>query len=128
MAFESKFIERKFGKKQSFKVPEGYFDELSLRMAERIPSMQEVDLNECAKTKSSRHPILRYVIAVAACTLAAFFSVYVYMNNVGAKDEKQKQAWVQTELRSAQSYSAVDVAEDYAMVDNEDIYAYLADN
>lgn len=119
MMYEEDYLNSKLGKKNPFTVPEGYFEQLTAQVMEKLPEKQ------VAKTATIKR--LRPWFYAAACICIGVFIVGIAFNN--NNDEVRKQMQMATaEQEYVESYysdSYIDEEADYAMVDNQDIYAYL---
>ena len=107
---EEKYLEERMAKQNPFKVPEGYFDSFAEHVMDILPEQ---------KLKAGR-TIIRPWMYAAACLLVVVISIAVYFSKINA--DTQDAAVV------AATESYIDEAVDYAMIDNEDIYALLAEN
>ena len=107
---EEKYIEERMAKQNPFKVPEGYFDSFAEHVMVLLPE---------EKPKAKRMVIRAWMYA-AACLLVILFSATVYFSN--QNNDTQEAPAV------AVSDQYIDEAVDYAMIDNDDIYALLAEN
>jgi len=130
---EEKYIFDRVGKENPFKVPDSYFDTLqskimagidSLESAEEKPEAGGVDMPEAKvvempKTKSKFY---RYLVAASlALTLAAGASFWFHSVKQQQDAETLAEGTVVTD-------SFIDAAADYAMLDDIDMYACIADN
>ncbi len=115
MTNEEIYIKDRMGKKEPFRVPEGYFDNLVGEVMAKLPERQ----TEQQKVKPL-YERLRPLLYVAACLVFAVLSVTIYLS--GDNDESSMQIASQSAPQSDTYYE--DVA-DYVMVDNNDIYACL---
>ena len=117
--YEEDYLNSKLGKKNPFTVPEGYFEQLTAQVMEKLPEKQ------VAKTATIKR--LRPWFYAAACICIGVFIAGIAFNN--NNDEVRKQMQMATaEQEYVESYysdSYIDEEADYAMVDNQDIYAYL---
>lgn len=120
---EEMYLIEKVGKQNHFKVPEGYFDTLASQV------MAKIDAEGAApeipvKVKKAKTVWLRPLLYAAACGCALFISVASYMSyedkSVAAPAEK-----IAAVQQTFDDYS-FDEAADYAMFDNQDIYACLS--
>lgn len=109
MKNEVDYIKSRVKREPSFTVPEGYFDTLTDKVMMRLPEKQ----------KKTWRP--RAWMYAAACLFFAVFSVTAYLN--GNMQSSQPIASTQDNTMSENAYS--DALLDYAMVDNQDIYACL---
>lgn len=116
-------IKRQYGKNQPFKVPEGYFDDFSKRLMAQLPA-QKQNISVPYPCLSRVRLVFKYQIwrisLIAASVVAVFFS----LNFIFFKKDMQPD---QTAQKTVQKIT-VDQAADYAMMDNEDIYADLVDD
>ncbi|MFA6726695.1 MAG: hypothetical protein WCS17_00575 [Prevotella sp.] len=116
-------IKRQYGKNQPFKVPEGYFDDFSKRLMAQLPA-QKQNISVSYPCLSRVRLVFKYQIwrisLIAASVVAVFFS----LNFIFFKKDMQPD---QTAQKTVQKIT-VDQAADYAMMDNEDIYADLVDD
>ncbi|MGI6241961.1 MAG: hypothetical protein ACOYJK_00245 [Prevotella sp.] len=125
---EEKFIVEKFGRKTPFKVPAGYFDDFASRMMQNIPEQsREAESARIVEMKVSRWHRLRPIAIAAASVCVAVFGMGIFLHGGG-----KKATAVDTELindgPSASSYAAIDAVADYAMLDMDDMYAYVEDD
>lgn len=112
MTNEEKYISSKMGRENHFSVPEGYFDQLATQV------MSRVDEPVAKVTLLYR---LRPLLYAAACLCLFVFGATLYFNSNGEKEEAMLTA--ATETTTIENY--LDEAADYAMIDNQEIYACL---
>ncbi len=110
MMNEEKYLEERLSRKNPFQVPEGYFDSFTEQVMSQIPVQQQ----------RARHMMLRPWMYAAACLVVVVFSVALYFSKIAPDTPEMPQVAV------TESY--IDEAADYAMIDNTDIYACLAEN
>ncbi len=103
--------------KRPFRVPEGYFEQLKNDIIRRVVPSED---GSKVVAIESRNTYLRPLIGVAASVCVAIFGVSVYMHNAGAG------AVADDPATTSELLFASDDAEDYIMLDNEDIYRYLS--
>ena len=126
MEKEEKYIEATFGRKAPFKVPEGYFDDLASRLMERLPEQGKAQPVVVCHMRPSAWRRWRKAIAVAAASVAvAMMGVGAYVHHETHASSRAQLAGAASQATS--SYSSVDAFADYAMLDTDDIYAYMAD-
>ena len=120
---EEMYLIEKVGKQNHFKVPEGYFDTLASQIMAKIDeegAAPEIPV----KVTKAKTVWLRPLLYAAACGCALFVSVASYMSyedkSVAAPAEK-----IAAVQQTFDDY-AFDEAADYAMIDNQDIYACLS--
>ncbi len=124
MKDKEKHIESIAGRHNPFSVPDGYFDDFKKKMMTQLPKRELVITNEHGIFR--RH-IWRIVTGVAACGCVAIFGIAAYLaeNKIITPQEEQLGQVNQIEVSiSATTYEEEIV--DYTMMDNMDIYAYMA--
>jgi len=119
MMNEEDYLNSKMGKRNPFTVPEGYFEQLTSQVMQKLP--------EAKAEKPALIKRLRPWLYAAACVCVGVFIAAVAFNN--NNEEVRKQMRIATaEQKSVESYYSDSYYEEeanYAMVDNQDIYAYL---
>ena len=125
---EAKFISDKFGHRTPFKVPEGYFDDLASQIMQNIPEPRHhIEGARIVEMKVSRWRRLRPIAVAAASVCVAVFGMGIYLHS-GERGAAGTHAERMKDVPSASSYAAVDAIADYAMLDTEDMYAYMEDD
>lgn len=127
MEKEEKYILDKVGRRTPFTVPEGYFDDLAERLMAQLP--------EAAPAPAAREVSLRPVLwhrfkplsIAAASIVAAVFALGVCMRS-GDGTEAAAMAASTDASAAGSSYTEVDAMADYAMLDSEDLYAYMQES
>lgn len=128
MDAEEKLFEQRFGKKQPFTVPDGYFDQLAERVMERLPEQQPASVPQV----SVGHKWRRWAVAAAAVGVVLTGSL-VFMGqrsgneSLATTSHRATATTTETDANSS-SYSSLDMAADYAMLDNDEIYAMVSEN
>lgn len=117
MTNEEKYLKSRMGQKNSFRVPEGYFENLTAQVMERLPEKAGGKVVVMTPSVWDR---LRPVLYVAACLLIAVMSFAVYLDQMN--EETEQPIVAETPVSSEQYF---DEATEYAMMDNYDIYACL---
>lgn len=117
---EEDILKTSFGKENPFRVPEGYFETLESRIMSSLP-----EENASTRTVAKEIPLWRRLRPYVAA--AAFFGVMaggylIYNRN---NPEASLPADNVASMVQSDDYN-IDTAVDYAMLDNEDFYAYLA--
>lgn len=110
MMNEEQYIEERVAKHNPFRVPEGYFDSFAEQMMELLPE----------EKPKARRMLLRPWAYAAACLSVIIISATVYFSSLDTDTQEMSVVAV--------SDSYIDEAADYAMIDNSDIYALLAEN
>lgn len=105
MIEEEKHLRETVGTRNAFRVPKGYFEQFTAQVMEQLPEQQK-----------ARTTMLRPWLYAAACTVVAVLMGVTYYWHQNTADDMM-----------ADSNYYEEVA-DYAMIDNIDIYACLADN
>lgn len=123
MIAEEKYLEDKYGKKQPFKVPNGYFDSFAENLMDKLPEQQPVMTPHISMWRKWRK--LRLTVAVAASVCAVMFSVMTFMHNTKPSHSPLASNHT-TKTVTNDSYNTLDVAADYTMLDNDDIYALVS--
>lgn len=115
MMNEEKMLREKLGNRNPFTVPEGYFDHLADRVMQQIP----------AERKPAVVRSIRPWLYAAACVAILFVSVIFVTNK--SSEQPQQQTAVNLTTAETVSDNYLDDMADYAMMDNEEIYLYLAE-
>lgn len=117
---EEKYIRKRMGDKQPFRVPDHYFDDFASHVMSQLPE-REAHLG-MDKTNARRRVVaLRTWICSAACLAVILLSTAFFFHR---EETAQREAHATENVADG----FVDAAADYAMIDNTDIYAYLQDN
>ncbi|MBQ7470909.1 MAG: hypothetical protein IJS97_00570 [Prevotella sp.] len=127
MDSEEKYLVERFGRKQPFKVPEGYFEQfnaqLMAQLMAQLPANESNSKAKFANFKVARYSLLR-PIAAAAVGLTLFVSgltLYLHRSDVATTEPKSM-----ARIESSVNNGDFDEVADYTMMDNEDFYAYVA--
>ncbi len=132
MTNEETYLRERLGEKRnSFRVPEGYFEQLTQRVMQQIPNEQQIaDEQQLVTVRGSRQtaaPLrrpsrmvaLRPWLYAAACLVAV-----VVMSLTALFHEETPTATLEAQTESS---AYLDEAVDYAMIDNVEIYACLSE-
>ncbi|MBR1394075.1 MAG: hypothetical protein IJ559_00250 [Prevotella sp.] len=111
MINEEQYIKSKVGGTNPFRVPDGYFDNLTAQVMQQLPE----------RHRQSLVVRLRPWFYAAACFLAVLFTAAVYFYS---PDTSSRQVATNSNVTVSESY--IDEAADFVMADNNDIYACLA--
>ncbi len=103
-----------------FTVPDGYFERLKGDILARTTQREE----PAAVVMSRHHRLMRPLIGIAATLCLAVFGATIYTHSLGAGAAlgTGNDGAAGTEMLFSS-----DNVEDYIMLDNDDIYRYLAD-
>ena len=105
MIEEEKHLREIVGQRNPFRVPDGYFEQLTAQVMQQLPEQQK-----------ARTTMLRPWLYAAACMVAAMLMGVTYYLHQDSADD----------LVADGSY--YEEVADYAMIDNMAIYASLEDN
>ncbi|MGX8696211.1 MAG: hypothetical protein ACSW8D_07500 [Prevotella sp.] len=125
MMNEEEYLNSKLGKKNPFTVPEGYFEQLTEQVMERLPEQAMERLPEQEPAKPAVIKRLRPWLYAAACVCIGIFTTAVLFSN---KHDNTKELQQMATLEQENVYYSDNYIEEeanYAMVDNQDIYACL---
>ena len=124
MTREENILKERFGKENPFKVPDGYFDHLTERIMENLPE-QEVRVIDIRSRQTlwQKLPLRKIAAAVAVVALLGSGSFWAWQhegNSMVVAHVKQHE-----QKAVASEEAAFNEMADYAMIDNETIYASL---
>ena len=139
MINEEDFLNSKMGKRNPFTVPEGYFEQLTQQVMDKIPQAVTKEMTPLTTTevKPARKPAkvavmkrLRPWLYAAACICVGVFIAAIAFNNrseVTAPQPAAQQIAIANEQTDYDYYSDSYIEEEaeYAMIDNQEIYACL---
>ncbi len=120
MNLEEQLINQ-YGRERHFSVPDGYFAEFNHRIIGMLDEGSSVAAREVSMWQR-----VRYKLSVAAM-IAVMLGVGVYSHFATAGGNAGS-AVASSRSQVSASASALDQAADYIMIDESDMYAYLADN
>jgi hypothetical protein len=129
MNYEEKEMQERFGKGNPFRVPEGYFDQLTDRVMAQLPEreQQAEQISLSDRHPKSRLVALRPWLYAAACTVAVVvMGLTFYSHDVAEEQPLASTSTTNTTTNTESQY--IDDAADYVMLDNAEIYACLAEN
>lgn len=111
-------IDQLFGKRNPFKVPEGYFSELETQL-----------LNNMAEDGHERKTILlkgRTLLLVFGSAAAILVGILFYIGgNSIASGNNSGQTGANVYIMHENGDNYIDQVSDYAMLDNSDLYSYF---
>jgi len=116
---EEQYLKERFGTRTPFKVPEGYFDSVASEIMAKLPQEEQQAQVVELRPRSRRW---RSVAMIAASVCVAVFSVGMYLKGAAPQPSSQ-QSFAEIQSSSA----AFDDVADYTMMDNQDMYAYVAE-
>ena len=119
-------LQKEYGTQRPFTVPENYFSELSSRVMAQIPTEEQKE------TVKPRRTMVHYLrpLAAAAMTIGVVLVGFLAYHEFDGGQGKQSLAGSHlaqgAHEASASSEDDFDQAADYFMIDESDMYAYLA--
>ena len=122
-------LQKEYGTQRPFTVPENYFSELSSRVMAQIPTEEQ---EGAVVEVKPRRATLRYLrpLAAAAMTigivLVGFLAYHEFDGGQGKHTLPGSHLAQGAHETSASSEDDFDQAADYFMIDESDMYAYLA--
>lgn len=128
MMHEEDYLRTRLGRKNPFTTPKGYFDQLATRVMSQLPAIgQESDIKQKPATeqKPAMLRTLRPWLYAAAC-VAVLVVCVTWLFSQRSPSQQPVATTTNTSV-TAVTDSYVDEVADYAMMDNQDIYLYLAD-
>ena len=133
MVNEEEYLVKKMGRGKPFSVPDGYFDQLAERIMQQLPQEEKQLSQEANKLQAIKKPAtikrLRPWLYAAACICVGVFIAAIAFNNrseVAAPQPAAQQIAVNDQADYGYySDTYIDEEADYAMIDNQEIYACL---
>lgn len=124
MTREENILKERFGKENPFKVPDGYFDHLNERIMENLPEQEirVIDIRS-RQTLWQKLPLRKIAAAVAVVALLGGGSFWALQHEGNSKVVAHAKHHEQKAVGSDDA--AFNEMADYAMIDNETIYASL---
>ena len=118
---EEMYIQEKVGKRNPFRVPDGYFDNLTAQVMQNLPEQPK----RRAKSVFMR-PV--FYAAASVCALLVAGAAWMWHPSEEVSSAAPVQAKTVALPQQDASGEYIDEAADYMMLDNHEIYAYLAEN
>ena len=130
MINEEDYLNSKMGKRNPFTVPEGYFEQLTQQVMDKIPQAVTTEMKPVRKpAKIAVMKRLRPWLYAAACICVGVFIAAIAFNDRSevATPQPASQQIAVNEPTDYNYYSDsyIDEEADYAMIDNQEIYACL---
>ncbi len=121
---EEMYIQEKVGKRNPFRVPEGYFDNLTAQVMSNLPEQPK------RRAKSVFMRPAFYAVAASVCALLIAGAAWMWSPSAEVSSPTAVQAKAVAAQPQQQDASGeyMEEAADYMMLDNHEIYAYLAEN
>ena len=131
MNLEEKLLSE-YGNKRPFKLPEGYFDNLDEQIISQIVEVKD-DTNNHEKVNIK--PIRRFRPLLIAASFVglivvgvASINLFQQYQSVEKVETKVNKLMMQPTSQKKIDSSEMEEAEEYMMIDQDDMYNYLADN
>jgi len=121
MMNEEKYIQEKVGKRNPFRVPEGYFENLTEQVMQNLPEQPKHSARSVFM-----HPV--FYAAASVCALLVAGAAWMWRPTVDDASAESVQAQAVAQPQQDERSRYMDEAADYMMLDNHEIYAYLADS
>lgn len=118
MQKEDKLIRNLYGTENHFQVPEGYFDNLASSVMLHIPD-GEAKVVKMPVPTWRKHIVAISTAAASVLALIGFSMFYQQSANIHNAD-------LRANVETTSEYSSVDDVVDYAMLDTDDMYAYMS--
>lgn len=115
-------LKKKTGGRNPFKVPEGYFETLTERV---VDSVGKSDTRMKVEPKSEYRLLKTFAACAVAACLAGVLFFAVPIGNVGSDEVALAEM---SERNNADDEDYQKEVLNYAMLDNDDVYTYLAGN
>lgn len=127
------YLRQMVGNRNPFRVPEGYFEQLTGQVMQQLPERGEnVALQQPVSQANARKVHLRpWYYAAASIAIAVVMGMgYYFSQDSSASMDAGRIAAVSAVPAATEQVdnSYIDDAADYAMLDNAEIYAYLSEN
>ena len=124
MTREENILKERFGKENPFNVPDGYFDHLTERIMDNLPEQEirVIDIRS-RQTLWQKLPLRKIAAAVAVAALLGGGTFWALQHEGDSKMVAHAKKHEQKTVSSDDA--AFNEMADYAMIDNETIYASL---
>ena len=129
------YLKQKVGNRNPFRVPDGYFDQLTQQVMQQLPEREETVAKQLSITSQprARKVQMRPWLDAAACSVLALAMgvSYYFLQSQSTSTDAAPMAAVAPAVsvtNEASDNSYFEDAADYVMLDNTEIYAYLSEN
>ena len=119
-------LQKEYGTQRPFTVPENYFSELSSRVMAQIPTEEQKETVVTVKSRRTMVHYLRPLAMTIGVVLVGFLAYHEFDGGQGKHALAGSQLAQGAHEASASSEDDFDQAADYFMIDESDMYAYLA--
>ena len=129
------YLKQKVGNRNPFRVPDGYFDQLTQQVMQQLPEREETVAKQLSISSQprARKVQMRPWLYAAACSVLAFAMgvSYYFMKSQSTSTDATPMAAAAPAAPAtytASDNSYIDEVADYVMMDNTEIYACLTEN
>ena len=119
-------LNQKYVDKGSYKVPDNYFCQLQNSINERIKQEEGTKTSTPASNGGTKKKFFLFSPCVKYAAAACFIGAAV-LTAVGLSRQDEGKSNVMAEQKNIQNEEYYNECMEYAMVDNDDIYTYLAE-
>jgi len=120
-----------FSRRNPFKVPDNYFEELEQRVMQRIDEQERsrgpVEMPGYPVRRHQRR-ILRYLLPLTEMAAAVALVSLIAYNVIGGANQWGDSGMWETKLTKEHAETPADATYEYLMLDNETIYDYATDD
>lgn len=124
MMKEEKILKDKFGKESHFTVPSGYFDSFADQLMEQLPETEHRTIVMHAQSWWHHIQWGKVAAAITAVMLLGGGSMF-YLGQTHPSHAQMASKYEHSSQPNNAEYGTFEQMADYAMVDNQDIYASL---
>ena len=121
---DEEILRQQFGNKNPFRVPEGFFDNFADQLMQQLPEAQMVEMPVIKRKPTKWLKLRPYAIAASFTVLIAAGATLLWNGNQQQANNAALAAY--PTAQQSEDYT-IDQLADYAMLDNQDLYSYLAD-
>ena len=107
-----------------FLVPDNYFEDFSKKIMENLPADENDNI---IHLDSHRCSLRLKIISVAACFLLILGGAGIFFHSSSGNNSKLPESASSKAVKLSSRDKYIEQATDYAMMDNQDIYACLSD-
>ena len=126
------YLKQTVGNRNPFRVPDGYFDQLTQQVMQQLPEREETvakQLSISSQPRARKVQMRPWLYAAACSVLALAMGVsYYFMQSPATSSESAPVAAATPATYVAPDNSYIDDVADYVMMDNAEIYACLCEN
>ena len=126
MTNDELYLREKVGQGNPFRVPDGYFEQLTSQVMSQLPEhteSQQLTVSQQPEKQAKVVPMRRWLYAAACVAAIAVLGLTFMFDNREAVEQQPL-----TASATVVESDYMDEAADYALIDNAEIYACLAEN